>query len=232
MVEIERGVHLLPEPRGGIVADAHVVFFENDVELGSHHVVGEHQSGHAVGLELHHLLELVARDALEIAGVIGGGEGVLLPADGGHDLREASQGIFGRALEHEMFEEVSKPRLARRLIGRADFVPDHMRDDRRAMIGNHHDLETVRQREVGDLGTDAGLRGSGEQCGGQRGNGQDQSIGHELAFVGLSPPRCTFRRGNASANLDCVGPNVDGASCRGKFPPLQYFQSVIPAEPR
>src|SRR5262245_56388766 len=89
-----------------------------------------------------------------------------------------------------MFEEVSKPRLARRLVGRADLVPDHMRDDRRAMIGNHYDLETVRQRKMGDLGADAGLRGSGEHYSGQRGNGEDRSVRHELALVGLSPPRC------------------------------------------
>ena len=61
MIEIERGVHLLAEPRAGIVGDPHVLLFEHDIELGPHHVVGEHQAGDAVGLERHHLLEMLAR---------------------------------------------------------------------------------------------------------------------------------------------------------------------------
>ena len=39
-------------------------------------------------------------------------------------------------------------RLARGLVDRADLVIDHMRDHRRAMIGNHHDLEAVFEREA------------------------------------------------------------------------------------
>ncbi len=64
-----------------------------------------------------------------------------------------------------MFEEMGQPRLARRLVGGANLVPDHVRHHRRAVIGNDDDLETVRQREVGDLRTDPGMGGSGERRG-------------------------------------------------------------------
>ena len=40
----------------------------------------------------------------------------------------------------------------RGLVGGADLVPDHMGDDRRAMVGNDHQFQSVRQREIGDLG--------------------------------------------------------------------------------
>ena len=71
MVQVERCVHLFAEPRRGIVGDPHVLLFQHDVELGTHHVVGKLEAGHPVGLELHHGLELVARHPLEVAGVVG-----------------------------------------------------------------------------------------------------------------------------------------------------------------
>ena len=109
MIEKERGVHLLAQPRGGVVGDPHILLFQHDVQLGPYHFVGERQAGHPVGLEFHHGLELSARHALEITGVVGRGEGVLLPADGRDHLGEASGGIVGGALEHQMFEEMREP---------------------------------------------------------------------------------------------------------------------------
>jgi hypothetical protein len=152
VVQVERGIHLFAQPRRGIVGDPHVLLFQHDVELGPHHVVGERQPGHPVGLEFHHGLELVARHPLEITGVVGRGECVLLAADGGNDLGEAPGRVLVRALEHQMFEEMGKPRFARRLVGGADLVPDHMGHDRRAVIGNDDHLETVGQGEMADLG--------------------------------------------------------------------------------
>ena len=94
---------------------------------------------------------MLARDALEIAGVVGGGEGVLLAADRRHRLREASGRVLGGALEHQMFEEMRDAGLARRLVGGADLVPDHVGDDRRAPVRHDDDLEAVGEREVGDV---------------------------------------------------------------------------------
>jgi hypothetical protein len=96
-----------------------------------------------------------------------------LSADGGNDLGEAPGWILLRALEHQMFEEMGEARLARRLIGGADLVPDHVGHDRRATIGNDHDLEPVREGEVGDLRADAGMRRTGEQRAGKGGDGKD-----------------------------------------------------------
>ena len=53
MVEVQRGVDLLAQPRARIVGDALVLLFQDDIALGQHDLVGEHQAGHAVGLEFH-----------------------------------------------------------------------------------------------------------------------------------------------------------------------------------
>ncbi len=113
MVEIERGHDLLGQPRIRIVGDAHVEFFQHDVALGQHVLILEDETGHAVGLELHHAGELVARHALEIAGVIVGGESVLVATDLEYGLGELAGRMFGGALEHQMFEEMREPRFAR-----------------------------------------------------------------------------------------------------------------------
>src|SRR5262245_862488 len=79
---------------------------------------------------------------------------------------------------------MGEPRLARRRVGGADLVPDHMGDHRRAVVGNDDDFETVRQREIADLGTDPGVGGSGERRD-ENGGGGRQSVGHDSALVGL-----------------------------------------------
>ena len=56
--------------------------------------------------------------------------------------------MFRGALEHQMLEEMREAGFARRLVGRADLVPDHLRDDRRAVIRDHHDLQAVGKREA------------------------------------------------------------------------------------
>ena len=89
MIEIKRGVHLLGQAAVRIVGDPHVLLFEHDVEFGAHDLVGEHEAGDAIGLERHHLFEMLARHALKEAGIVAGGEGVLLAADRGDLLREA-----------------------------------------------------------------------------------------------------------------------------------------------
>ena len=87
MVEVERRIHLLGQPAVGVIRYPHVLLFEHHVELGTHDLVGEHKAGDAVGFERHHFLEVLARNALEKAGIIIGGEGILLPADVSHGLQ-------------------------------------------------------------------------------------------------------------------------------------------------
>ena len=84
----ERGLHRLVELRAGIRVAMHAALLEHDVALGRDDLVGEHEAGHAVGLEGHHLAEMLLGDALEIGGIVVAGEGVLLAADLGDRLRE------------------------------------------------------------------------------------------------------------------------------------------------
>jgi hypothetical protein len=46
-----------------------------------------------------------------------------------------------------MLKEVRNARRPARFIGRANAIPDHVRDHRRAAIGNHHDLQAIPQCE-------------------------------------------------------------------------------------
>ena len=147
MIEIQRGHDLFGQPRIGAVADAHVVFFQHHVALGQHVFILEDEAGHAVGLELHHGRKLVARHALEVGGVVGGGEGVLVAADPRDELREFSRRMLGGALEHQVFEKMREAGFPRRLVGGADLVPDHLGDDGRAPVGNDHDLKAVAEGE-------------------------------------------------------------------------------------
>ena len=71
----------LVELRAGVVVDAHAALLEHDLALGTDHFVGEHQIGHAIGLEAHQGREMLLADALEIGGVVVSREGVFLPAE-------------------------------------------------------------------------------------------------------------------------------------------------------
>ena len=48
-----------------------------------------------------------------------------------------------------MLEKMRDAGHARRLVGGADPVPDHVRDDGCAMVGNDHDLHAVLELELG-----------------------------------------------------------------------------------
>ena len=163
MIKKLRRLHLLAQPRRRIVVDALVALFQDDIALARHDVVGEHQAAHAVGLEIHQGEQMLARGALEIAGVIRGREGILLAADGGKLLGEAAGRVLHRALEHQMLEEMRDPGFPIRLIGSADAVPQHVGDDRRAVVGNDHDRKTVVQGKLRDIGCRDGAGGRSEQ---------------------------------------------------------------------
>ena len=178
MVEILRGAHLLGEARGRLVLDALVALFEDDVALAHDDVVGEHEAGHAVGLEFHQGAEMLARGALEIAGVVVRRERVLLAADRGELLREAPGRILRGALEHQMLEEMRDAGLARRLVGGADAVPQHVGDDRRAVIRDHHHGHAVGERELRDRGRGGGVAGAGHASGDAQAKDQEGANQH------------------------------------------------------
>jgi hypothetical protein len=106
---------------------------------------------HPVGFHLHHQPETVGGDALEIGGVVLGGEGVVGAAVFlNHAGKLARFHIVG-GLEHQVLEEMGDAGAARLLVGGAGAVPDHVHHHRGAVILDHHHLHAVFQPEVGDL---------------------------------------------------------------------------------
>jgi hypothetical protein len=79
---------------------------------------------------------------------VGGGERIAAAADFGDEAIEFARRMARRALEHQVLEKMGNPRFARRLIGTAHLVPDHMGDDGCAMIGYHHDLKPIVEHEM------------------------------------------------------------------------------------
>ena len=81
-------VELLAQARARIVVDPLRALLEHDAALVQHFLLAELQVGHAVGLHLHDQLEAIPGDGLEVAGVIGAGERVLVAAIARDDARE------------------------------------------------------------------------------------------------------------------------------------------------
>jgi hypothetical protein len=78
------------------------------------------------------------------------GEGIVLAAEPRDDLGEVAGGDLVRRLEHQVLEEVGDARDARRLVGRADAIPDVVGDDGRAMVRHDHHLQPVAELELAD----------------------------------------------------------------------------------
>ena len=165
MVEVERRLCLLAVERVGVGLDPLVALLQHDADLGRHLLGGERQVAHPVGFQFHHRRQQVGRDALIIGGVVARGEGILLPAIGLDDVREFAVRMAGRALEHQVLQKMRHARDARRLVGAADLVPDHMDHSGRAVILDHHHVHAVLKREFGDplgRGPGHGRQGKGD----------------------------------------------------------------------
>jgi len=139
----QRRLQSLVELRAGVVVDAHAALFEHDLALGTDHFVGEHEIGHAIRLEAHQGLEMLLAYTLEIGGVVVSREGVLLPAELRDEIGEGALGMLLGSLEHQMLEKMRDARLAKRIVGGAVLIPDHMGHDRRAGVGNDHDFHAI-----------------------------------------------------------------------------------------
>ena len=136
MVLVERRRHLLGQDARRHVLGAHAALLDDDLPLRLHLFRLEAEVHHAVGLHLHHGLEMGLGDALEVGCVVGAGEGVLLAAEPRHDGRELAVGELLGGLEHQVLEEVRDARYAGRLVGGPGADIDHVGDDRRAVVGN------------------------------------------------------------------------------------------------
>src|SRR5580698_6651698 len=103
---------------------------------------------------------MLARNTLIKASIVAGGESVLLATDLGHIGRKRFARIFLGALEHQMLEKMRETGFAGGLVGAANSVPDHVGDDRRPVIRDHDNLETIPQCEVGYIRCGTGARGA------------------------------------------------------------------------
>ena len=178
-----------------VVLDARAALFENHVALGQDFLFVETQIDHAVGFHLHHRLQAVLGDALEVAGRIVAGEGVVLAAEPADDLGEFADGDLLRRLEHQVFEEVGDAGNAAHLVRRPDPVPDHVGDDRGAVIGDDDDLHAVGELELAGAGL-RGLGGEGVGSNCEHGEGQEQG--------------CKERSGTRMS--DHAGPCLEGSA--------------------
>jgi len=76
-----------------------------------------------------------------------------------------------RSLEHQMFQQMGGAGVSRLFVHGAGTIPDHVSDDRGAVIADHNDLHAVIQRKA--VGReDLGQKRRGENNnGGKRGHG-------------------------------------------------------------
>ena len=81
-----------------------------------------------------------------------------------------------------MLEKMRQPRFSGRLVGRAYLVPDHVRRDRDALVGNDHHFQSVGQGETGDLGSSRGMSRRGNDCE-DSGRKRTYVIQHEFSLV-------------------------------------------------
>ena len=148
VVEILRGAHLLTQDGAGVVVDTLAAFLQDHIAFRQHHRVSQRQIGHAVGLQLHHQFQPVGGDGLEVGGVVPGSEGVILAAIAVDNAAELAGGQVAGAAEHQMFQEMRDAGGAALLVGRPGAVPDHVGDDRDAVVLHHDHLQPVFQREA------------------------------------------------------------------------------------
>ena len=161
MREMQRRVHLFTQQGLRVVLDAHAALFQHDIAFCSHIGVGQIEIDHTVGVERHDELQAVARDLLVEGGVVVRGEGVVLTAVAGDGLRELIARHGWRATKHHVLEEVRETREAGRIIHGADAIPQHVRHDRRPVIGDHENLHAILQGELEYLGVLGLHRASG-----------------------------------------------------------------------
>ena len=129
---------------------AHALFILDDAALGIQLRLRHRaqQMPHPVGFQEQCPVECARRHRLEIIGAVEPGRSV--PVGRANILQPPEErpiGIF-RPIEHQMFEQMGKARLARRLEARPDMIPDRHRHHRRLAVGMDDDAQPVLQREL------------------------------------------------------------------------------------
>ena len=148
MVEVELRRHQLVEDGQRLAVDHRAALLDHHLPLGRHLRVDQLQVAHAVGFHDHRRLQVLLRQPLEVVGGIVRGHRIVAPAQARHHVRQLAGLELARGLEHQVLEEVGEPGLARDVVGAADAVPHHVRDDGRAAIGHDHHLHAVGEHEL------------------------------------------------------------------------------------
>ncbi len=119
-------------------------FVQHDVALVGELLLGEgrQQEPHAIGFHPQRQLEGVGRHDLPVVRAIGIG-GAVQRAAGLLEGFEVPRVVMGRALEHQVLEQVREPRPARDLVLRAHVVPDVDGGDRARVVFVDDHLQSV-----------------------------------------------------------------------------------------
>src|SRR5207244_5465910 len=115
--------------------------------------------------DLYRQFETIARERLEVAGVIVGGVGVELGAVDGKGTGNLPHLVPLRALEHHVFQEVRSAGDPGVLVARANLVVDLEADDRGRVHLLRQDFQAVRQNRLADAdgGNPGGRRPRGRK---------------------------------------------------------------------
>ena len=215
VVLVEARLHLLGQQRERVGVDARAALLQDDVALGAHLILQQPEVHHPVRLQAHDGLEVLLGDALIVGGGVVGRGRIVAAAEAGDDLRELARLDLAGRLEHQVLEEVGDSRGAPRVVGGAAAIPDHVRDDRHAVIGDDHDLHAVGKVEGADLELRAAcVRGED--------NGRHREPGDEAAFentyeLSLHTACTPAARRGAAPNYGIIYLNLDTRSARSRM---------------
>ena len=111
------------------------------------------EMAHAVAFEPEHPVKRPCRHRLKIIGPVKPCRPIIIGrADLLERLEEITRRVFG-AIEHQMFEQMRKTRLALGLVLRPDMIPDRNRNHRCLAVGMDEHAQAVSERErfIGDV---------------------------------------------------------------------------------
>jgi hypothetical protein len=138
------------EPAVRPVQDIDANLFLDDVDLVAQVLLGKPRAAHAVGLQKQRALQRVARKRLVVIGVVEVGGPVEGAAAALHVPEVGELFEVGRALEHQVFEEVGEPGATLRFGPDADVVHHRHPDDGSARIGGQDHAQAVGKRDPFD----------------------------------------------------------------------------------
>ena len=141
-LEVQRLVHHAPH----LVVDAQAALLHDDAALLLEVLLGDGEVRHPVALEVEHDGQRLAREVVQVRGVVArrvAVGGAAVPFD---QVVEHPGPELLATVEHHVLEEMRDAGGAAHLVARADVVEDVGRDDGRGVILVHDDAEPVRER--------------------------------------------------------------------------------------